>query len=173
MRSLLLVALIALPACAQSKDKWPSLAPRAIESATPGSAAPAQPATVSAPAAAVIDANARLTVIGREVDTLETRWNVQAKATAAAVTAARGSAPSSEIWSTAQLELTRLNQLGNQIDDMRVRLDRIAGDLAVAANGGADARAAIAATGAMIARVQALGAQHVTAFKAADAALPR
>ena len=79
----------------------------------------------------------------------------------------------SEVWSTAQLELTRLNQLGNQIDDMRVRLDRIAGDLAVAANGGADARVAIAATGAMIARVQALGAQHVAAFRAADAALPR
>ena len=171
MRSLILIALIALPACAQSKGNWPSLAPRAIESATPGSAPAAT--SVSGPDAAVIDANARLTVIGRELDTLTTRWNLQAKATNAAVAAARGSAPSSEVWSTAQLELTRLNQIGNQIEDMRSRLDRVAGDLAVAASAGADARAAIAATGAQIARVQTLAAQHVAAFNAADAALPR
>ena len=173
MRRLILLALIALSACAASKEKWPTLAPRPIETAQAGAAAPATPVVVSAPAASVLDAKARLTIAGRDVDTLETRWTVQAKATAAAVAAAKGSAPSSTVWSTAQLELTRLNQIGNQIGDMRVRLDRIAGDLAVAANGGADASAAIAATGAMIARVQALAARHSAAFSAADSALPR
>ena len=45
------------------------------------------------------------------------------------VAAAKGSAPSSEVWSTAQLELTRLNQIGNQIEDLSARTAELRGYL--------------------------------------------
>lgn len=174
MQRLILVALMVLPACAQSKGEWPSLAPRAIETTPtiPAAASPA-PTVVSAPVAAVLQADVRLAAAGRDLATLDTRWQTQAKATTAAVAAARGTAPSSVPWSTAQLELTRLGQIGSQIADLRVRLDRIAGDLAVASQGGADTRAVLDATGAMINKVEALATRHAAAFAASDAALPR
>jgi hypothetical protein len=172
MHRLIFLALIALAACAQSKGNWPSLAPRAIESAPPITLAAA--ATTSAvPPAPVLDAGGRLAVVGRDLDALEKRWQGQAKTTAAAVTAAKGAATSSDVWSTAQLELTALDQLGNQIGDLRVRLDAIAGSLALSAANGADVSATLKATGAMIARVDALRIQHSQAFTAANAALPR
>ncbi|MGL4542564.1 MAG: hypothetical protein ACRCUI_08665 [Polymorphobacter sp.] len=174
MHRLILVALIALPACANSKGDWPSLAPRPIEaSVADGAAAPAPAAPVSAAVATVLQANVQSSAIDRDFETLQTRWTVQAKTTSAAVAVARGSAPSSIAWSTAQLELTRLGQIGAQIADLRDRLDRVAGDLAVAASTGADTAAALAATGTMITRVTALASQHAATFAASDAALPR
>jgi hypothetical protein len=172
MHRLIFLALIALAACAQSKGNWPSLAPRAIE-ATPPITLAAASVTAAVPSAPVLDANARLATVGRDLDALEKRWQAQAKTTATAVAAAKGTATSSDAWSAAQLELTALDQLGNQIADMRGRLDAIAGSLALSTTNGADVSAALKATGTLIARVEALRAQHQTAFNAANGALPR
>jgi hypothetical protein len=172
MHRLIFLALIALAACAQSKGNWPSLEPRAIESTPPITLAAATTAA-ALPPAPVLDANGRLAAIGRDFDTLEKRWAEQATTTASAVTAAKGAATKSAAWSTAQLELTALDQLGNQIGDIRGRLDEVAGSLAVSAVSGADVTGTLKATGALIARVEALRTRHVQAFAAANTALPR
>lgn len=173
-RVLIAAGLLLMTGCAQDKGQWPSLNPRPIEKQA---AAANSVETTSAGNSAglrpsVIDALARETVFERDITALDTRWQLQDKALQAAIDRARGAAANSELWSTAQLELTRLDQLGHQIADQRDRLDHVAGDLALAASDGGDVGPALARAGNLIARVQRLGDTHRATFAAANAALP-
>jgi predicted amidohydrolase len=156
MRILLLSAFL-LTGCAAADGEWPSLARRPAEVvvAPAPEAAPAVPAA-SAPVPAAI--TARIEAAAREADEIAERL----KAQIAVVAAARGGAAGSPGWAALQLEISRLEKIGNQLAEARRGADAIAGDLAAA---GADALAA----GALIARIESLRAEYQSAFDAAQA----
>lgn len=174
-----LLLLLATAGCAATADgEWPSLArrPGEIESgsrAAPPTATPPEAAAPSGDAAPVAVAAGRTAAAAREFDEVAERWQRQRGATEAAVTAARGAAPSSQAWAKAQLELTRLERIGAEIAELRDRTDAIAGDLAQAATQGSDVQAALAATGALIARIEAARAAHLQVFESAQRSLTR
>jgi hypothetical protein len=179
-----LLLLLATAGCAATADgQWPSLARRPGEIESGGGAAPqpeivpaATPAEAAAPpgdAAPVAVAAGRTAAAAREFNEVEARWQRQRGVTEAAVTAARGAAPSSQAWAKAQLELTRLERIGAEIAELRDRTDAIAGDLAQAATQGSDVQAALAATGAVIARIEAARAAHLQVFETAQRSLTR
>lgn len=166
-----LVGLALLSGCAGAmpEGRWPSLARRPGEMVqTAAAAAPVEPpaATVAAVSAA---AGPQLATIERDLAALDKRWRAQAVTTRGAVAAARGAAAESERWSDAQVELSRLEQIGAQLGDMRSRLDGVAGDLA-ASDGSAES---LRRVGALITRLEGLRAEHRTAFAEGNAGLPR
>lgn len=135
-------------------------------------AAPVVPAAVAAPAVAIDDVPTRLDTIAGDLADLTSRLAQQRSATDAAVAAARG-AKSDGAWSRAQLELSRYQRAGGAIGDARGRLEAVAGTLAAAAAGGADVTALLKATGRLIARTVALGADFDQAYAAASSAVSR
>lgn len=177
---ILLAAPVAgLAACAGTPGDWPSLNLRpeerqalAMADAPQDQPDASQPAP-SAAQSAVLDARTRLATVTRDLDTATQRWTEQEAATRAGVAAAKGARPNSDAWSKAQLELSRLEQIGNQLAALRDRINAIAGDLALAANNGGNVDAALAQTGALLSRLVKLQSQHAQAFAAANAALPR
>lgn len=178
MRNILFLALV-LSGCATAPGgDWPSLAQRPGETTAGALAAQAPAAGTSTPApapsvnsAVVAIANTRLGEVERDLVTVTKRWQQQRGATQAAVSAARGSKPSSEPWSKAQLELSRMEKIGAELSELRERLDAIAGDLAAGAAGGSDVSTPLTATGRLIDRVEALRAEHGQAFDAARKSL--
>ena len=171
--------------CAGNGGSWPSLARRPIEGMrVPPTAkavsAPVTPMTLptAAPVPAPLppalgDVPAQLATIDRDAAHLGTRIGDQRGAAADAATAAKGSKADSEAWAKAQLELTRLERLGNQVGDLRGRLDAIAGELAAAAAGGSDVAVPLKATGTVIGRIDAIQAEfEATYSKASVAATP-
>ena len=169
-----MLLLMPVAACAQSTASWPSLAIRAEELTAASIATTTADPAPPAPAAGVFEADigSRLATIDRDLAALDQRWRSQAATTQTAVAAARGAKADSAPWAAAQLELTRLGQLGNQIDDLRDRLDRAAGDAALVAHGGADMTATLARTGDLLGRVATLQTAHRAAFDSANEALP-
>ena len=184
MRRLSISLLLAVTACAGG-GAWPSLARRPIEGpplAVPaGRCAAAVPPTCGpavAPAVAAVtppspvapvaidDIAARLTVIDRDLTDAAARLAEQRSKATAAGNAARGTATGSEAWTRAQLELTALDRIGNQIGDLRERIDAVAGTLAAASAGGSDVAAPLAATGRLEARAMALQADYTAAAAA-------
>lgn len=172
--------VLMLSACAAGAEgEWPSLArrPGEVESgstlveATP----PAEPAATgpAGNAAVPVVAIGRIDEAARNFEQVSTRWKQQSSATQAAVAAARGAAVSSQPWSHAQLELTRLERLGAELSDLRSQLGAVAGDLAVASTQGVDVKAALDRAGALIARVDAARDEHRRVFEAAQRALAR
>ncbi|UAJ10452.1 hypothetical protein [Polymorphobacter megasporae] len=184
MRAFLLLLAFVATGCAGKDGTWPSLARRPIEGSRPSAAAVGTPvataAVVTAPAAvpppatgagaAIGDVPAQLATIDRDAENLGTRIGEQRAATAEAAKSAKGTKADSEEWAKAQLELTRLERLGNQLGDLRGKLDGIAGKLAAAAGGGADVAAPLKATGAVIGRVDALQAEYDASYSAASMA---
>ncbi len=193
MRRVSPVLLLAVTACAAGGGAWPSLARRPVEgprppltaprrcavatgeaSCAPGggesvtaAGTPASPApAVAAPPVAIDDISARLAVIDRDLGDTAARLATQKTATAAAVAAARGRAQTTPEWAKAELERTALDRIGNQIGDVRERLDGVAGTLAAASAGGADVSAPLLATGRLIARTTALTADYEAAAAA-------
>lgn len=183
--------LILVTACAVRGEAWPSLAARPIEgpaSAGTGRCAAAKPtcaaplaATGASPAAAAgtlaavptvsvatddVDVAARLVVIDRDLTDAAVRLTTQRAMATTAAAAANGAKPDSEAWSKAQIELSALDRIGNQIGDIRGRLDAIAGTLAAASAGGTDVAAPLVHTGRLIARTIALQADYNTAAAA-------
>ena len=180
MRRLCCSLLILVTACAGRGGAWPSLARRPIEgpaasvtgngkcaSAVQPSCAP-QVAAIEAPPAtatptapvAIDDVAARLAVIDRDLTDAAARLTAQRTTAAAAATVARGAKPDSDAWSKAQIETTALDRIGNQVGDIRSRLDAIAGTLAAANAGGTDVAALLVNTGRLIARTIALQADY-------------
>ena len=109
---------------------------------------------------------AKLGVIDRDMTDAATRLTAQQTAATAAAAAARGTAVDSAAWGKAQLEITALDRIGNQIDDLRGRLDAVAGTLAAASAGGSDVAAPLTATGRLIARATTLQAAYAAAAAA-------
>ncbi len=178
MRLPLILLVAAVAGCAGKDGTWPSLARRPIEGPRPGAAAvtppPAAPG-VPAPVVpvAIGDVSARLSTIDRDAANLGTRIGEQRATAADAAAAAKGTKPDGEAWAKAQLELTRLERLGNQLPDLRAKLDAIAGELAAAAATGTDVAEPLPATGAVIGRVAALQAEYDTTYaRASTAATP-
>ena len=169
MRYALLIGCLVLAGCAAASDGWPSLARRPIEgvaaTATATTAATVTATTVAAsvPVSAAtdlagVDIDSRLTTIERDLDGLDARLAAQAKLVAGAATAAAGARPDSAAGSQAELETSRLGKLDGQVDEVRARLETIAGELAVGAAAGVDVGARLRRTGALIARTSTLAA---------------
>jgi hypothetical protein len=182
MRRLSLVLLLAVTACAGGGGGWPTLARRPIEGPPPvlsetrkcaiatGTASCGAPvAVVTAPIVpqlptapvAIDDVAAKLAVIDRDLTDAAARLAAQRTAATAAATA-RGTPTDTPAWAKAQLELTALDRVGNQIGDIRERLDAIAGTLAAASAGGTDVAAPLLATGRLIARATAMQGDYDT-----------
>ena len=182
VRQSILALLLVVAACGDRGGVWPTLARRPIEGPLPaavalprcaaascgdayGSAA-AAPAVVPSDVAAlgadpsvaveIADIPARLTVIDRDLRDASERLTAQNTATAAAVAAARGAKADSSAASQAEIERTALDRIGNQVGEIRARLDAIAGTLAAASVGGTDVAAPLATTGRLIVRAIAL-----------------
>ncbi len=119
----------------------------------------AEPLPPTAPVA-IDDVPTRLAVIGRDVGDAATRLAAQRTQTTTATAAARGALPASAAWTRAQIEQTALNRIGNQLADLRTRLDTVAGTLAAASAGGTDVGMPLAATGRLIARLTTLQADY-------------
>ncbi len=175
MRLRSLILLLAVTACANGGG-WPTLARRPIEGPPPtlsetrkctvavGAASCGAPlAAVTTPIApqaatasvAIDDVAAKLAVVDRDLTDAAERLAAQRTAATAAATA-RGTATDTPAWAKAQLELTALDRVGNQIGDIHERLDAIAGTLAAANAGGTDVAAPLLATGRLIARAKAM-----------------
>ena len=169
MRYALLIGCLVLAGCAAASDGWPSLARRPIEGvAATATATTAATVTATTVAASVpvsvatdlagVDIDSRLTTIERDLDGLDARLAAQAKLVAGAATAAAGARPDSAAGSQAELETSRLGKLDGQVDEVRARLETIAGELAVGAAAGVDVGARLRRTGALIARTSTLAA---------------
>ncbi|MGI4877490.1 MAG: hypothetical protein ACRYG4_08390 [Janthinobacterium lividum] len=176
--------VFALAACAGSGGTWPSLARRTGEGApmvarpAPGSNAGssvAAPPVAAAPVAvlpvSIADVPARLSTIERDLTDLASRLQQQSATTGTAIAAARGAKTDSDAWSAAQLQLTRLEQSGNQVGDIRDRLDRVAGTLAAAAAGGADVVGPLRRVGLLLDQVEKMDEGFKSGFAASNAAI--
>ncbi len=144
---------------------------RALRSAQPSCAptvAAAEPAATppvaaAAPPVAIDDIASRLAVIDRDLTDAAARLAAQRTAATAATAKARAAKADSEARTQAEVERTALDRVGNQISDIRDRLDAIAGTLAAASAGGGDITAPFATTGRLIARATALQADYTAA----------
>jgi len=176
-----------IAACASSSGPWPSLARRPVEAGATAPA-PAAPMVAAPPAKAAADTSvapvwigpvstddipARLNTIARDLDDAAARIKQQQATTETAATAATNAKADSAGWANAQLELTRFERSGSQIDGVQDRLSAIAGTLAVAAAGGSDVSALLKTTGTLIARTRAMTEAYKVAFAHASAAIAR
>lgn len=169
-----LLLLLTTAACTGRDGSWPSLGHRAIEGpavyaagskcaagAPTCGAVPAVVPAVLPPASpeipvAVADVASRLAVIDRDIGDAAGRLAQQRVVSADAARLAVGAKPDSAAWARAQLEATALDRVGNQLTDIRARLDTIAGTLAAASASGTDVSVPLAATGRAIVRLTAL-----------------
>jgi hypothetical protein len=169
------LVLASLAACAGRGSDWPSLmtaderrtgkaaiaAPPAPAPATaPAEPAapppPPQPVVVDTAAAALVRAQiARLSEARRDAEYISARWQKQRLVLAESLKAIKSKGPADSNWNKAQLELTRLNQIAAEWDDLTTVLNGVAGQLAVGAHGGAVIAAPLAETGALLAQTSA------------------
>ena len=118
--------LLVFAGCARAGGDWPSLARReaerqpAAEVVDEGSAVAVAPARVSVAQRRLLDE--RWTVAERERLALASRLAVQVRATEAAVARVRGGSPQDDPWAAAQLELTRLERMAADLDDLGRRI---------------------------------------------------
>lgn len=115
---------------------------------------------------AIDDIAGKLAVIDRDLTDAAARLAVQRSAAVAAAAAARGAGVATPAWAKAELERTALDRIGNQVGDLRERLDAIAGTLAAASVGGTDVAAPLLTTGRLIARATALTGEYEAAVAA-------
>ncbi len=115
------------------------------------------------PPVPIDDAVAQLTLADRDLGDAATRLAAQRTTATHAVAAGRAAGAGSAAWAQAQVETTALDRIGNQIADIRTRLDGIAGTLAAASVAGTEVAAPLAATGKLIARATALQRAYETA----------
>ncbi|RZM19473.1 MAG: hypothetical protein EOO88_37945, partial [Pedobacter sp.] len=106
MRSLVLIAAVALTGCTQSASRYPSLLPRAAESQS--LAEPVRPVPVATPDAVLDQRIAELT---GQLDSLGDAFNKGAQDAEAKIAVARGLPEGSERWLDAQAALSTLDTL--------------------------------------------------------------
>jgi hypothetical protein len=176
-RALVLVSFCGLlSGCAGLAGDWPSLQLPAEKAAAAGTgSALATPAATSATAAGPELAGllARLDEEQRGLETSERRWAEQIKAAQSAANGARGEKQGSLAWSTAQAELTRLNQIAADFADRRLVAYQLAGNLAAQAAQGRDATAALTATGRLVLALDASVNRNIAAIAALQSSLDR
>lgn len=106
MRSLILIATVALAGCIENPNRYPSLLPRPAESQS--LAEPVRPAIVAAPDAALDKQVADRTA---QLDTITADFNKGAQDAEAKIAVARGLPEGSERWLDAQAALSTLDTL--------------------------------------------------------------
>ncbi len=178
MGLLLVLVVGSLGACVGRGRDWPSLmTPEEQRTGKPSASVPAGPTAEAAPQAVVAapqppaetvaptaDANpaaaalmraqiARLNEAKRDADYISDRWQKQRTMLAQSVAGIKVKGPADSGWNKAQLELTRLNQIAAEWDDLMTVANDIAGQCAVAAHGGAAVAATISDVGALLADI--------------------
>jgi len=148
-------------------------------SASPASAASASPAPASAAPgqteslAAVAAVRARLDEAGRQLETVGKRWNEHEAEFRAAASAATGAKAGDAAWAAAQKTLTRLNQVAAQYGDVEETLLRASGELALAADQGGDASAALAQAGRLLRECRAAQARALATVQKGQGQIQR
>lgn len=120
-----LLAATLLAACGAPRQDYPSLLPRPIESGMAGRPTPVQP--VPAPVGdSALDAAIAKSAASRA--SVEQAFDTALNAAERAVAAARGSAPGSDRWLSAQLALGQLDLNRDALSGVVSDLDRLASD---------------------------------------------
>lgn len=164
MRLSILLSLAMSASCATgvelqagaSRQSWPSLAKRPVESATPG-VIPGRTPDITQSVLPAADITARLATAGRDISQLEQRWAAQRIATQQALAALPGR-PGGEAEAAAQLETGRLDKLAGQVTDERTQIEAIVGELAMAAATGDDVSVPLRTAGVLLIRCAKLTA---------------
>ncbi|MDG5487466.1 hypothetical protein NYR55_02350 [Sphingomonas sp. BGYR3] len=120
-----LSAAAMLAGCGIPRQDYPSLLPRPVENGMAGRPTPVQPvaAPVGDPALDAAIANAAASRAS-----VEQAFDTALKTTERAVAAARGSAPGSDRWLSAQLALGQLDLNRDALSAVVIDLDRLASD---------------------------------------------
>jgi len=132
--------------CAAIGPDWPSLALRPSEQ---GGAASAEPTASAAPEVAPDPAMASTAgqAVAKDLNAAEAMWRAQADALAKALPAGRPPAEGSERWAEAQVELSRLEVIGSELEEIARRAEALPanpGRLAMRANAALDRHRATA-----------------------------
>jgi hypothetical protein len=162
-------AIATLAGCASRGDGWPSLmtpeeqrtGKPATTSTTPelAVAAPAAPTPASLPAVdtgstALIRAQiSRLAEASRDARYIQERFGKQRDILSDAISKVGAKGPADSQWNVAQMELTKLNQIIAEWDDLEALANAVAGQLAVGAHQGAVVAAPLADAGALLAQI--------------------
>jgi hypothetical protein len=168
------VALSTVAGCASRGKDWPTLMTpeeqrtgKMAEAALPQPPPPpAQTAPATATTTLVRAATTRLAEAQRDATYITDRWRKQRDVLAATITGLKNKGPADSQWNKAQLELSKLNQIAAEWDDLETVANRLAGQLAVAANGGATIAAPLADAGALL---QTIATSRIDAASARDA----
>jgi hypothetical protein len=183
-QSLLALPLLLVPlsACASADGPWPSLMTAEEAARAPQAAGvPPKPVQIAqaAPEALTPATPGQLMLIRvgeqrRAFEFAKGRYERQLAAFTAARKAVSGAPGASNVsWTTAQLELSRLNQSVAGISDVISAGNGLAGDIAMQAASGADVSAALRQLGSLLAEARSLQDSATAAAKSAAAGLSR
>jgi hypothetical protein len=109
---------------------------------------------------------ARLAEAQRDDNYIAERWHKQQKIMVETIAGIKKRGPSDGQWNKAQLELTRLNQIAAEWDDLDMVVNRVAGQLAMAAHNKADVSMALAEAGGLLLKMQAAQMEAAKVAKA-------
>jgi len=147
---LVLLLLAGAGGCARDDGHWPSLKPRPAELRglqTMRDGDPVRATGASPPPTANVGAIAsRLTDAEGEFERLRRGLSVEKAAMTSTLAAAQGSTRNSDAWAAAQLQLTRVEAVAGQLDDLQPSVEQLSRD-AQAADGEKLARARALAAG--------------------------
>jgi len=123
----LLTAAAALPACTDTSDRYPSLLPRAIEGQSLDEPEVEAPTVAADPALDARIAEAQARIAEAEAGFVAAAQDAEAK-----IAVARGTAPGSDVWMTAQAALGEVGIARSRTLDAIVALEQLAIDRGVA-----------------------------------------
>jgi hypothetical protein len=166
------ILVLAATGCAGRGKNWPSLmTPEEQRTGKTATTVPPPPVVVvvaeplaAAPRLKLPDAGAteliraqtsRLAEARRNADYISERWRKQQASLAVSGAGIKQKGPGDAQWNKAQLELTKLNQVLAEWDDLETIVNRAAGQLAIAAHQGNEVTSALADAGALLARIEA------------------
>jgi hypothetical protein len=177
------LALVSLAGCAGRGRDWPTL--MTAEEQRTGKPASATQAPVPEPTEAAIIAPvvtvkppevantasiraqiSRLAEARRDASYIQERWTKQQLALATYAAGVKSKGPGDAQWNKAQLELTKLNQIAAQWDDLETVVNNVAGQLAISAHQGGDVTAVLAESGALLSLIETAKSQAVQAREA-------
>ncbi len=160
------LALVSLAGCAGRGRDWPTLM-TAEEQRTgkPASTTQAPVPAIIAPAVtakppevantALMRAQiSRLAEARRDASYIQERWTKQQLVLATYAAGIKSKGPGDAQWNKAQLELTKLNQIAAQWDDLETVVNNVAGQLAISAHQGGDVTAVLAESGALLSLIE-------------------
>jgi hypothetical protein len=183
LRCSLNVALVlaSLAGCAGRGRDWPTLmtaeeqrtgkpASAAQTSPTAPAGTPAGVAVVATPkppgtanSAFVRAQISRLAEAQRDAAYIQERWTKQHLALTVIAAGVQSKGPGDTQWNKAQLELTKLNQIAAEWDDLETLVNKVTGQLAIRAHQGEDVITVLADSGALLAQIETARAEAARA----------